>query len=224
MTGGKHDRHVTATVSSPPLPPPTGPAVAGPPPAARQAGTDEPIYESTRRRVKLRITADTLSYGPTTMQASEITELAFWMPKPGHHRVHLEGGTTGLSFRLVGRGTGGLTARDEYVRVVAWLESRALPRLLQGRLARVGMGLTVRIGRLELREGGMRWRGRVRSSEVRWDAFDHVAVTRKYVTVMTRTGRGKLRPFARLPLNELNAVLLPMLVPAAATSFGPRTH
>lgn len=214
----------TEKMLRPPMPPPLPAVVPIPPMTADgvgRAGTDDMVFESTRRGVKLRLTEHTLSRGRSTIRANDITDIAFWMPKTGLHRVHVESSGSAVAFGLAGRGGGAAAAaaRIDYTQVVEWLEQRVIPRLVQSRLSRIGLGLTVRIGRMELREAGIRRRGFARSRDLRWSKFDHIVVTRKHIVVISRGSRGRLHQFARLPLNELNAVLLPILLPAASNSY-----
>jgi hypothetical protein len=167
-------------------------------------------------RTKLRLTDRSISFGAVELQASEIRDLAFWTRRPGVHHVHLQGAGPTLDFVLAGKGA---SATEDFRHVVEWLEQNVFASALQARLSRINLGLTVRMGRLELRAQGMRWRSMSSVDQIRWIDFDHVVVTRRDVAIVVRSKRGKLREFAQLPHNELNAVLLPMLLPAAAASF-----
>ena len=203
-----------------PPPPPGATPVAQPDmsmAAPASAGVASAIeHEAVIDGVKLQLSDEEIAFGKVKLAAFDIEDLAFWTQRPGIHHVHLQGAGPVIDMAFKGRNKHTI---GDYAAVVKWLEREVVANVLQERLTRLSIGLTVRIGRLELRSEGMRWKHLHGQSEVSWAAFDHVRVARKDVSIMVRGGKGKLRTFAELPHNELNAVLIPMLVPAAANIF-----
>ncbi len=179
------------------------------------------LFESTRKGHRIQLTEQQMSVGNRHLLASAISDVAFWSPRAHHYRVHVEGVGPALSTTIKSHAkrTQGAAER-ETVAIVRWLEKRVFPRLVQARLQRLSLGLTVRVGRLELRESGLRWRGPLARHSATWAEFNHVVVTRHELVIVVRSARGgRLTTLARLPHNELNAVLLPALLPAAARTF-----
>ena len=89
------------------------------------------------------------------------------------------------------------------------------------------MGLPVRIGKLELRYGGLRFRSHGHTRKLGWDEFDHVLLAGKHIKTIARDDKGRRRTFAKMHIAEMNAVLLPSLLTIGATSFpaaGTSTH
>jgi hypothetical protein len=215
--GATHD---TTPAGGPlPPPPPGAEPLAAPDLVAVRSNAAlhaEFEHEAVVDGVKLQLCEEHIAFGKVKLAAFDVQDLAFWTQHPGRHHVHLQGAGPNIDIAFKGRAKDTL---HNYAAVVKWLEREVVANVLEDRLTRLSIGLTVRIGRLELREEGLRWRRVSGTSIVSWNAFDHVTIARRELAIVVRGGKGKLRTFAELPHNELNAVLVPMLVPAAANSF-----
>ena len=211
------------------LPPEGHPFAAPPGPAMAffEAGSTETleranwlVYSSNHGKQTVHLTDRDLCVGDQQIALDDVTDVAFWSPKPRHYEVLAVGEGHEVRARFEsGRIAKADLHRNDYIEIVRLLESRCFPRLLQARLVRIDTGLTVRIGSLELRHKGLSVASRFRKRHISWADFDHVVLMPQSLTVMARAGNGRSRKFARVRLSETNAVLLPALLTISAKTF-----
>ena len=182
--------------------------------------TNDVYYSSVRAGVRLELTGHEIRYREGRIHLDAINDVAFSSTKRRRHVVDLASPDHRLAITFSSNGLRRMDKhRTDFIEIVQLLEVRVFPRLLQSRLQRIDMGLTVKIGKLELRSTGLRMNRGRRQREARWVDFDHLVLAGDHLVVMTRTDRGRHRVFGRVSLKDPNAVLLPSLLPAAAASF-----
>jgi hypothetical protein len=200
-----------------PLPPPTtGRSDALPPPPV-PAAANWLILDSDRADVRLRITEHELFVGDRRLASADISNVAFWTAK--QHEIVLVTPGIRLSFCLRNSRTDTTPAAQDFATLVKYLDTRVLPRLVQQRLQRLDMGMTVEIGPIKLRRAGIQSNRRTGRDHMPWADFDRAVVERDEVTIMRRR-KSRIVPFAKIDLADLDAVLLPMLLRPAAGAFG----
>ena len=178
------------------------------------------VYSSSHGKQSVHLTDRDLCVGDQQIALDDVTDVAFWSPKPRRYEVLAIGEGHEVRSRFEsGRVAKADLHRKDYIEIVRLLESRCFPRLLQARLVRIDTGLTVRVGSLELRHQGLRVASRFRKRHISWADFDHVVLMPQSLTVMARAGNGRSRTFARVRLSETNAVLLPALLTISAKTF-----
>jgi hypothetical protein len=208
-----------------PLPPPTpgaspDPHLSAPLPFTTNEAANWLVYSSQHRGVKIHLTERELRFGEQRIMLDDVRDVAFWSPKRHRYRVLLHGTETKATLAMKSSGARRLDPhRRDYLEVVKLIEAGAFPGLLEARLQRIDMGLPVRIGKLELRYGGLRFRSHGHTKKLGWDEFDHVLLAGKRMKIITRDRKGRRRTFAKMRLAEMNAVLLPSLLAIGSTSF-----
>jgi hypothetical protein len=220
----QNDSQRSAVVGAPPphgsprtvLPPPSPGAFAVPRP---QGDANWLVHESIRRNIRLRVTERDLFVNDVHVPAASITNVAFWSPRSSQHEFIIVSPATRLSFCVRDDHGDTTPSTDDFIAVVRYLDGAVLPRLVQNRLQAIDAGSRVSIDRLSVGLQGLRWKARVNATELAWSNFDHVAIHRECIEIVARRGR-RLRTFAEVPLDTVDAVLVPLLVPAAATAFG----
>ena len=205
------------------LPPPTPgdrPDPHLPAPAMSEPVVHWLIYSSQHRGVKIHLTDGELRFGDERTGLDEIDEVSFWSPKRHRYRVEATGASGRVSLSMRSAGMRRVDPhRQDYLEIVKLIEARAFPRMIGTRLQRLDLGLPVRIGKLELRETGLRLKKRLGTKTVSWVEFDHVLVAGRRLNIVTRGANGKRHTLGRIRLSETNAVLLPALLAIASTSF-----
>jgi hypothetical protein len=208
-----------------PLPPPTPGAAPDPHlPLPTHLSTDDAanwlVYSSQHRGVKIHLTERELRFGEQRMALDDVHDVAFWSPKRHRYRVLLHGTDSKATLAMKSSGARRFDPhRTDYLAIVKLIEAGVFPRLLEARLLRIDMGLPVRIGKLELRYGGMRFRSHGHTKKLGWDEFDHVLLSGKRMKIIARDSKGRRSTFAKMRVAELNAVLLPSLLAIGSTSF-----
>jgi hypothetical protein len=220
----QNDSQRSAVVGAPPpsgsvvtlLPPPSPSAIAVPRP---RGDANWLVHESIRRNIRLRITERDLFVNDVHVPAASITNVAFWSPRSSQHEFIFVSPATRLSFCVRDDHGDTTPSTSDFIAVVRYLDDAVLPRLVQQRLQTIDSGSRVAIDRLTIGLQGLRWKARAGANELAWTNFDHVAIHRECVEIVARKGR-RLRTFTEIPLDTLDAVLVPLLVPAAAKAFG----
>jgi hypothetical protein len=208
-----------------PLPPPTpdaspDPRLPVPIPLTTNDAANWLVYSSQHRGVKIHLTEREIRFGEQRIALDDVHDMAFWSPKRHRYRVLLHGTNTRVTLAMKSSGARRLDPhRKDYVEIVKLIEGGMFPRLLQTRLQRIDMGLPVRIGKLELRYSGLRFRSHGHIKKLGWDEFDHVLLAGKRMKIITRDNKGRRRTFAKIRVAEMNAVLLPSLLAIGSTSF-----
>jgi hypothetical protein len=198
------------------LPPPSPGVVAAPRP---RGDANWLVHESIRQNIRLRVTERDVFINDVQVPAASITNVAFWSPRASQHEFILVSPATRLSF-CVRDDHGDTTAStSDFIAIVRYLDGAVLPRLVQQRLQSIDAGSRVSVDRLTIGLQGLRWKARARANELAWSNFDHVAIHRECVEVVARKSR-RLRTFTEIPLDKIDAVLLPLLLPAALRAFG----
>jgi hypothetical protein len=192
-------------------------------PPTRPQTTDEVpwlVHTSNHRGTTLQLTDTLIRHGEAQIQLGQIEDVAFSSPKRHRHSVSLSGPGTSMQIALASNGFRRIDpTRRAYIEIVRLLETRAFPRLIQNRLQRLSTDAVVQIGKLELRRTGLEFASAGRRRRADWVDFDHVVLTGQRLVIMVRTNRGRHRAFGEVALHEMNAVLLPALLPAAAFTF-----
>jgi hypothetical protein len=208
-----------------PLPPPTPGAMPDPRlpmptlPSSNEA-VNWLIYTSQHRGVKIHLTEQEIRFGEQRVALDDIHDVVFWSPKRHRYRINLVGKDTKASLAMKSSGARRVDPhRKDYLEIVKLIESGAFPRLIEARLQRIDMGLAVRIGKLELRYGGLRSTSLGHTKKLGWSEFDHVLLSGKKLKIIGAQRDGRRRTFAKVRLSELNAVLLPALLAIASKSF-----
>jgi hypothetical protein len=208
-----------------PLPPPTpgaspDPRLPAPIPLPMNDAANWLVYSSQHRGVKIHLTEREIRFGEQRIMLDDVHDVAFWSPKRHRYRVLLHGAESKVTLAMKSSGARRFDPhRRDYLEIVKLIEAGAFPRLLQARLQRIDMGLPVRVGKLELRYGGLRFRTHGHIKKLRWDEFDHVLIAGKCLKIITRDSKGRHRTFAKMRIGETNAVLLPSLLTIGSTSF-----
>jgi hypothetical protein len=208
-----------------PLQPPTpgaspDPHLLKPLPFTTNEAANWLVYSSQHRGVKIHLTERELRFGDQRIMLDDVRDVSFWSPKRHRYRVLLHGTTSKVTLAMKSSGARRLDPhRKDYLEIVKLIEAGAFPRLLEARLQRIDLGLPVRIGKLELRYGGLRFRSHGHTKKLGWDEFDHVLLAGKCMKIITRDNKGRRRTFAKIRVAEMNAVLLPSLLSIGSTSF-----
>lgn len=213
----------TTTAPSTIAPAPTMSAPWAAEPAVPRPSSSDPVanwlvHESIRKNIRLRISEREITLDDVVVAAADITNVAFWTVKPTHHEFVLVSPATKVTFCVRDDRSDLTPSTHDFVALVRFLESAVLPRLVQHRLQRIDMGMTVAIDGLSANRAGLAWSSKLRSREMTWEDFDHVTVHRDHVDIISRKGK-RLVPFAEVPLTSLDAVLIPLLLPAATSVF-----
>ena len=213
---------VPPSIGPHPLPPPT-PDTSAPPvptPLAPNDGANWLVFSSQHRGVKIHLTEREVRFGEQRIMLDDVHDVAFWSPKRHRYRVLLHGTNSKAALAMKSSGARRHDPhREGYLEIVKLIEAGAFPRLLEARLQRIDMGLPVRIGRLELGYGGLRFRTHGHTRKLGWDEFDHVLLAGKHMSIISRDNKGRRRTFAKMRVAEMNAVLLPSLLAIGSTSF-----
>jgi hypothetical protein len=176
------------------------------------------VHESRRKNIQIRITEHDLFLDDVHIAASDITNVAFWSERSTHHEFIVVTPATKLTFCLRDDRVDFIPSSVDFVAIVRYLEGSVIPRLVQHRLQRIDMGMKVSMDRLTADRSGLSWASRPRARTVAWSDFDHVTIHRDHIEIVARRGR-KLDSFADVPLTALDTVLIPALLPAAASVF-----
>jgi hypothetical protein len=210
----------------PPVPSSRVDTTLGAPQARSLTSNDVPwlVHTSTHRGTTLQLTDTIIRHGDAQIQLSQIEDVAFSSPKRHRHSISLSGPGTSMHIDLASNGFRRVDpTRRAYIETVRLVETRTFPRLIQHRLQRVERGHSVQIGKLELHRGGLEIASGGRRRRADWADFDHVVLTGQRLVIMTRTNRNRHQVFGEVALHEMNAVLLPALLPAAAQTFRSST-
>jgi hypothetical protein len=188
-------------------------------PVAERSGANWLVHESRRKNIQIRITERDLFLDEVHIAAADITNVAFWSERSTHHEFIIVTPATKLTFCLRDDRVDLTPSATDFVAIVRYLEGAVIPRLVQHRLQRIDMGMKVSIDRLTADRTGLSWASRPRARAIAWADFDHVTIHRDHIEIVARRGR-KLNSFTDVPLTALDAVLVPMLLPAATSVFG----
>jgi hypothetical protein len=208
-----------------PLPPPTpgtmpDPRLPMPTAPSSTEAVNWLIYSSQHRGLRIHLTEQEIRVGEQRMALDDLHDVAFWSPKRHRYRVNLIGKDSKVAVSMKSSGARRIDPhRKDYLEMVKLIESGAFPRLIEARLQRIDMGLPVRIGKLEMRYGGLRLTTFGHTRKLGWAQFDHVLLSGKKLKIIGAQPNGRRRTFAKVRVAELNAVLLPALLAIAATSF-----
>jgi hypothetical protein len=208
-----------------PLPPPTpgaspDPYLPAPLPLTTNEAANWLVYSSQHGGVKIHLTERELRFGDQRIMLDDVHDVSFWSPKRHRYRVALHGTNAKVTLAMKSSGARRLDPhRRDYLEIVKLIEAAVFPGLLEARLQRIDMGLPVRIGKLELRDDGLRFRSHGRTKQLPWAGFDHVLLAGKRMKIITRDNKGRRRTFAKIRIAEMNAVLLPSLLTIGSTSF-----
>jgi hypothetical protein len=216
---------VPPSIALRPLPPPApgtspDPHLPAPVPVPTDSAANWLVYSSQHRGVKIHLTEREVRFGKQRIMLNDVHDVAFWSAKRHRYRVLLHGADSLVTLAMKSSGARRLDPhRKDYVEIVKLIEAGVFPRLLEARLQRIDMGMPVRIGKLELRYGGLRIRSHGRTKKVGWDEYDHVLLAGKRMKIITRDRKGRGHIFATVGVADMNAVLLPSLLAIAARSF-----
>ena len=208
-----------------PLPPPSpgaspDPRLPAPIPLMTNDAANWLVYSSQHRGARIHLTERELRFGDQRIMLDDVRDVSFGSPKRHRYRVLLHGTNTKVALAMKSSGARRLDPhRRDYLEIVKLIETGVFPRLLGARLQRIDMGLPVRVGKLELRYGGLRFRSHGHTKKLGWAEFDHVFLAGKRMKIITRNNRGRRRTFAKVRVAEMNAVLLPSLLAIGSTSF-----
>lgn len=165
------------------------------------------------RHHDLILDGDTISYRDQTIDADDVTHVAYWSGDDAEVRLWV--GDQVMRIRLAG----GQKAKDVHAgaweALVAWIDARVAQRLVQRALARIAERGRVQVGDQTVTATGVVIRGRV----VPWAVLIGASLDGREIHLHQRTeGDAAGTVVATLDASEPNIVLVPPLMVAASAS------